>query len=223
MHLLVITLFSVLFSFSIHAAASDSSEWELEKEKEDIQLKIYTREISGSSLKEFKGEMIVEAKLTTLAALLLDSNAAPQWMHQCEKFEVIEQSDPRNAVIYFINAAPWPASDRDAVISSSMIQDPETLTLRVDIKALVDRLPKNDDYVRIPRMTGLWSFSLLSDGKVKVVYQVHAEPGGSLPAWLTNSVVVDTPYYTLRNMLKMLKLEKYQQADISFIDNGPIM
>jgi len=167
--------------------------------------------------------MIAETSLTALAALLLDSDAAPEWMHQCEKFEVIEQRNPQHAVVYFINAAPWPVSDRDAIISSIMSQDPETLTLRVDVKALVDRLPKNDGYVRISSMTGFWSFSLLSDGKVKVVYQAHAEPGGSLPSWLANSVVVDTPYNTLRNMLEMLKLEKYQQADISFVNNGPVI
>jgi len=204
------------FSFSTHAETSD---WELEKEEEDLQLKIYTREISGSSLKEFKGEMLVETQLTTLAALMLDSQAAPKWMHQCEKFEVVEQLDERNAITYFINGAPWPVSDRDAVVSSSMSQDPETLTMRIDVSVVADYLPIDDDYVRIPHMTGFWAFTPIAEGKVKIVYQVHADPGGSLPAWLANSVVVDTPYYTMSNLREMLKQEKYQQAEIPFIKN----
>lgn len=219
MRLLIVTLVSIFFTLSVHAA-SDISDWELEKEEEDIQLKIYTREISGSSLKEFKGEMISEAKISTIAALFLDSKAAPKWMHQCEKFEVIEQIDPKKAVIYFINGAPWPVSDRDAVISSKMSQNPETLVLRIDVEAVMDRLPENGDYVRIPRMKGFWSFTPMPEGKVNIVYQVHAEPGGSLPAWLANSVVVDTPYHTMSNMLEMLALEKYQQAEIPFIKNA---
>lgn len=218
MRLFVVTLLSLIFTLSAHAA-NDSSDWELETEEEDIQLKIFTREISGSNLKAFKGEMIVSAKLSSLASLLLDSNAAPDWMHQCEKFEIIEQLSPQNAVIYFINGAPWPVSDRDAVISTVMSQNPETLDLRIDVKALVDRLPEDEDYVRIPRMIGFWSFSPMSGGDVKVVYQVHAEPGGSLPAWLANSVVVDTPYHTLSNMRDMLVLEKYKQAELSFVKN----
>ncbi|OUS40868.1 hypothetical protein A9R00_03840 [Oleispira antarctica] len=200
---------------------ADNSDWVLEKEEQDIQLKIYTREVSGSSLREFKGVMIAETNLTTLAALLLDSNAAPQWMHQCEKFEIIEQIDPLNAVIYFVNGAPWPVSDRDAVISSSMLQDPETLTLQVSVDAITGRLPKDDDYVRIPRMTGSWTFNPLAGGKVEIIYQAHVEPGGSLPAWLANSVVVETPYHTMSNMLDMIKLTKYQQTDIPLIKNGP--
>lgn len=217
MRLLTVMILASLFSFSVHAA---NSEWELEKEEEDIQLKIFTREIEGSSLKEFKGEMLVETNLTTLAALLLDSQAAPQWMHQCEKFEVVEQLDPKNAVIYFINGAPWPVSDRDAVVASSMSQDPETLTMRINVEALTGRLPEDEDYVRIPRMSGHWSFEPSEGGKVLIRYQVHAEPGGSLPSWLANSVVVDTPYHTMSNMLDMLKLEKYQQAKIPFIKNA---
>ena len=217
MRLLTVMILASLFSFSAHAA---NSEWELEKEEDDIQLKIFTREIEGSSLKEFKGEMLVETNLTTLAALLLDGQAAPQWMHQCEKFEVIEQIDPKNAVVYFINGAPWPVSDRDAVVASSMSQDPETLIMRINVEALTGRLPEDEDYVRIPRMSGHWSFEPVEDGKVLIRYQAHAEPAGSLPSWLANSVVVDTPYHTMSNMLDMLKLEKYQQAKIPFIKNA---
>lgn len=217
MRLLTVMILASLFCFPVYA---ENSEWQLEKEEHDIQLKIFTREIEGSSLREFKGEMLVETQLTTLAALLLDGQAAPQWMHQCEKFEVVEQLDPKNAIIYFINGAPWPVSDRDAVVASSMSQDSETLTMRVTIEALTGRLPVDEDYVRIPRMSGHWLFEPLEDGKVLIRYQVHAEPGGSLPSWLANSVVVDTPYHTMSNMLDMLKLEKYQQADIPFIKNA---
>ena len=68
-------------------------------------------------------------------------------------------------------------------------------------------------------MSGFWSFTPVDNGKILVRYQVHAEPGGSLPSWLANSVVVDTPYYTMANMVEMLKKEKYQQAEISLIKN----
>lgn len=217
MRLLIAFLFSSLFFFSAHAK---DAGWDLEKEEEDLQLKIYTREVAGSNLREFKGEMTAKTTLSTLAALLLDDKSAPKWMHQCEKFEVVEQMDAQNAIIYFVNGAPWPVSDRDAVVSSSMIQDPETLVVRAEIFALTDRLPEDDDYVRIPKMKGFWSFTPKDNGEVFITYQVHAEPGGSLPAWLANSVVVDTPYNTMSNMLDMIKKEKYQTASIPFITNA---
>jgi hypothetical protein len=216
MHIFIVLLLSSLFSFS---AYSETTAWKLEKEEKDINLKIFTREIAGSNLKEFKGEMLVKTKLTTIAALLLDGQAAPQWMHQCEKFEVVEQIDDLTAVVYFINGAPWPVSDRDAVVMTVMSQDPETLVLKAELNVINDRLPEDDDYVRIPHMKGFWLFEPKDEGQVLVTYQVHANPGGSLPNWLANSVVVDTPYYTMSNMLDMLKLKKYQKADVLSIKN----
>lgn len=216
MRLLIALLFTTLFSINSQAA---TSEWELELEEDKAELKIYTRKIEGSSLKEFKGEMLVDTTLSTIVALMLDSDAAPKWMHQCEKFEVVERVEEHHLIIHFINGAPWPVSDRDAVVSSKMYQNPETLEVRIDVKALTDYLPEDDDFVRIPRMAGFWSFTPQAD-KVLVRYQVHAEPGGSLPAWLANSVVVDTPQYTMLNMLDMLELDKYKQAEISFIKNS---
>jgi len=216
MRLFIVLLLSSVFSFSAYA---ETSAWELEEEEKDINLKIFTREVAGSNLSEFKGEMLIETQMSTIAALLLDGQSAPKWMHQCEKFEVIEQIDPLTAVVYFINGAPWPVSDRDAVVKSVMSQDPESLVLKVDISVVDDLIPEDDDYVRIPQMKGFWLFEPKEAGQILVTYQVHANPGGSLPDWLANSVVVDTPYNTMSNMAKMLKKEKYTTAILPLIKN----
>jgi len=216
MRLFIVLLLSSVFSFSAYA---ETSAWELEEEEKDINLKIFTREVAGSNLSEFKGEMLIETQMSTIAALLLDGQSAPKWMHQCEKFEVIEQIDPLTAVVYFINGAPWPVSDRDAVVKSVMSQDPESLVLKVDISVVDDLIPEDDDYVRIPQMKGFWLFEPKEAGQILVTYQVHANPGGSLPDWLANSVVVDTPYNTMSNMAKMLMKEKYTTAILPLIKN----
>jgi hypothetical protein len=216
MRYLLTAFFTFFFALTSQA---DSSDWQLEKEDDDIGLKIYTRSVEGSNLKEFKGEMNVNARLTSLAMLLLDNKAAPEWMHNCEKFEVVENLGVNNSIFYLINSAPWPVSDRDAVFQSALVQDPETLTITATVESMPDRLPLDDDYIRIPTMKGGWTFSLNEDNSVKVVYQVHAEPGGSLPSWLANAVVVDTPYHTMNNMLKMLKKDKYAHAAAEFIQD----
>jgi len=214
MHYILTAFLTLLFSM---VSIAETSEWTLDKEDDEIGLKIYTRNVEGSNLKEFKGEMNVNARLSSLAALLLDNKSAPKWMHNCEKFEVVEQFEGHDAIFYLINSAPWPVSDRDAVLRSALVQDPETLTITADVKALPERLPEDDDYIRIPTMKGGWTFSPNEDKTVKVVYQVHAEPGGSLPAWLANAVVVDTPYHTMKNMLDMLKKDKYAHASVENI------
>ena len=54
--------------------------------------------------------------------------------------------------------------------------------------------------VRIPYLDGFWLLEKIDDNKTKVTYQVHADPGGTIPAWLANATAVNNPYETLRNM-----------------------
>ena len=43
----------------------------------------------------------------------------------------------------------------------------------------------------------------VDNGQVQVIYQVHNEPGGKIPSWLVNSIVITQPYNTLKNMKKL--------------------
>ena len=63
---------------------------------------------------------------------------------------------------------------------------------------------KNDDLIRITKADGYWSF-VPKDQGVVVTYQMHADPGGSIPKWLVNRAVVDTPYDTLNQLRDYLK------------------
>ena len=210
---------NILTCFFLSLPVFAENAWDLEKENEDLGIKVFTREVEGSDLKAFRGEMTIVTTLTAPIALIEDTTRAPEWMHNCGVVEIIENVAPGEAISYMITVAPWPVSDRDTVVHSKATQDPETLAVRVDVEARNNVFPENDDYIRITKMAGFWSFTPNADGKVDVVYQVHAEPNGGLPSWLANSVVVDTPYNTMKNMQQLLKADKYQKAELSFIRN----
>jgi hypothetical protein len=216
MRLFIVLLLLSFFSSPVY---SEAMTWELKKEEKDINLKIFTRDVDGFNFKEFKGEMLVKTQMTTIATLLLDTHASPEWMYRSEKLEVIEEIDELTAVMYLINTAPWPVDSRDGVVMLVISQDPESLILKAEINIVKDRLPEYDEYVRIPYMVGFWLFEPKDDGQILVTYQIHADPGGSLPDWVANSVVVETPYNTMSNMANMLKLKKYQQVKIFNIKN----
>lgn len=208
-------LVGLLFSY----VAIAENQWQLEKEDEERGIRVFTREVEGSDLKAFRGEMSFKTTLTAPVALIEDTKRAPEWMHNCGVVEIIDDIKPGEAISYMITKAPWPVSDRDTVVHSLATQDPKTLAVRVDVEARNDVFPANDDYIRITTMKGFWSFTPNSEGLVDIVYEVHAEPNGGLPSWLANSVVVDTPYNTMKNMQKLLTNDRYQSAELSFIKN----
>ena len=182
MRLLVCLILAIIMPSLTYAA---EAEWELKKENDELGLKVYTRSIEGSKLKEFKGEMTVEATLDSITALLLDGHSAPKWMHKCEKLEVLEERSKQEFIIYFVNGAPWPVSDRDAVVHTTMTQDPDSLVVtRRSRPCQKDWLTTMITFV-FPAMTGGWELIPVGENKVMIRYQVHAAPGGSLPAWFS--------------------------------------
>jgi hypothetical protein len=194
------------------------SPWELDKEDKDRGINVYTRDVDGSALREFKGTMTIKSSLTAFVALLNDVSRGVEWMHKCAHFEIVDQPKPYISYSYAINGAPWPVTDRDMYILSKVSQK-DDLTVTVSIESLPKFGAENDDYVRIQSMNGFWSFSPAQDGFVDVTYQILADPGGSLPSWVANMVVVDTPYYTLKAMQKIILEPKYQQATLNYISN----
>lgn len=217
----------VTFCLSLSLALStmaeqknESAGWNLAKEDNDLGIKVFTRKIAGSDLKEFRGEMTISSTLTAPVALIEDVDSADEWMHNCGGVDAIEyHRDRGEAVTYVITEAPWPVSDRDTVVHSQTNQDEASKVVTVSLIAQNDVMPVSDDYVRITKMNGFWSFTPAENGQIDVVYQVHAEPGGSIPSWLSNSIVVDTPYYTLKNMQKVIQDDDYQQAQRIYIQN----
>jgi len=57
----------------------------------------------------------------------------------------------------------------------------------------------------------------LGDGRIDVHYEVLAEPGGNIPAWLAQSKVVSVPYDTLMGLKERVKLPKYQGQTFTFL------
>lgn len=193
------------------------ADWELVKADENNQIRVYTRVTEHSALREFRGELHLQSTLSALVALIEDNKAGPQWIHQCRALEIIEQLSEHERLSYMVTDAPWPVTDRDSVIYSALSQDAVTRRVRIALQARNNVFAVDDAFVRITAMQGFWEFWPEDNGWIRVVYQVHADPAGDIPAWLANSVVVDAPYHTLKNMRKMVGRKPYVNARLSYI------
>ncbi len=193
--------------------------WELEAQDEDKNIQIFTRTVGDSPLKEFKGVTQIKASVNDFVALLQDSEVATNWMHNVIEFDVMESPSETENVIYTVNKTPWPVTNRDAYIRSEMTADANGVVTS-SITGAADYKEANDDYIRMPELKGAWVFTPKADGMVEVVYQVHANPGGSLPNWLVNAIVVETPMNTLSNLHNIIQDEKYQGQSFAFIEQA---
>ena len=178
--------------------------WLLAKDSDGI--KVYVRDVSNSRLREFRGEIALTTNPERVLEVLQDVPSFYKWMPDIVTAESLKVSDDER-YHYLENAAPWPVSHRDGVyhFTYSRSNDSGTTVTTVRVEAVPDYLPARAGKVRIPRADGYWKLVATADG-VDVTYQMHADPGGSIPSWLANQTVVDTPFNTLKGLRHYLQV-----------------
>lgn len=197
--------FSILFLIlNLLITPIFAQSWTLAKDKEGV--KVYTRKIEGWGIKEYKAEIVVKAKFSDVIATLKDVPSRYEWLHNTTEIREIERPNKDVVAIYTKVDAPWPVADRDNITRFSFSY-PSRQTARVDMTIIKShqKAPIYDGVVRIERLKGHWIIKDKSNGYIEIVQQCAAEPGGSLPDWLANSAVVDTPYQSMSKLKKYLE------------------
>lgn len=173
-----------------------AEDWKLAKDEDGI--KIYLSEVPGSKYKAYRGVTTINSDIAGLRALQEDVKGSCKWIHACAEQSLLKYEGAESWV-YTRFDMPWPVEARDSVLHVVSEQGADgSLTRKLDGQP--QYIPLDKDYTRVASLQGFWRFVPTADGKVEVTYQVHTEPGGSVPSWLANSFVVDAPFNTLSGL-----------------------
>lgn len=211
MKLLAIIISSSLLLTGI----STEKDWTLRKEQSGIQ--VYTAPVEGSDFRAFRAVMTIKSDLTSLVAALYDVENHYQWMPNISSSSLLANHSGQVLIAYTIAKAPWPVTDRDGVYEFRYTYQADDGSVIARISATPDKETIYKDKVRIEYAEGYWKFTPQSNGMVEVVYELHTDPNGSIPSWLANSVVVDTPLETMKGIREQSGKQQYQDQSFSFI------
>lgn len=211
----------LLWLLATVAAAADVGRapppWEHASDSQGI--KIWTRQIPGHPVKDFRALMTVDAPMATVVATLTDVNTFPQWFWMMNEARVLEGVALDDAYLYFSLKPIWPVSARDTVIRARVSQDPSTLAVSIDVHAEPGRIPPVKDHVRIPAMKSGWKLTPLSKTQTSLELVGHADPGGFIPLWLANMVVTVMPKETFKKLREHLADPRYRDAASMYAQN----
>ncbi len=204
--LLLFIMCVFLIAFSI-TGFSQTNVWKLvyEGTEDQATLKIYTRDIPGSPYKEFKGVSYSDIPFDIALKVIQDYNNYHKWYGMCNQLEAINVRNPKDIDMYFVLDLPV-VTDRDVVVKVESGWDETKGTAWVTLTSINDSSYKKDSgLVRMTSLKGRWDIIKKDDNHVEVIYQVHAELGGSLPAWVVNIAAKDQPLKTLKGVYKYSK------------------
>ena len=207
----IATLMMILLSYRSLALEND---WGKMHKKEGITCRY--RNVENSDYKEFRAEVVLNSNLNTVVAVLRDTKNWHKWSYCGKKAELLK-IEGNDVYQYIETEIPWPFPNRDLVYHCKYLQDSNNYNVRVDIEGLPDYVPEKKNIVRVQYTKGHWELIPLSENKVKVVFQMHIESGGNVPAWFANVASSESPFETLKNLRERVKLKQYHQQKFDFI------
>ena len=197
-------LFIIMFFFSLMLPCSVAAQsWDFIKEKDGI--KIYTRKEDGKSLKSFRGVTDINAPAEKIFALMEDVNNTDWWDKNLTQIKVLLYEKNKRAQYYFVYDLPWPVTDRDLCVDVTITIDPVTGERKITAVSLNDVIPERNDMVRIKDYRQTWTIIPAGNEMTHVVLEGFVDPAGSIPDWISNTLIIDSPFRTISGVRERME------------------
>lgn len=196
-------------------SGNQQDAWKLEKDKNGIR--VYSRHLQDSKLKEVKVTCELNATLSQLAAFVSDIDHYKDAVYRVADAYIVKRVSDREFYFYNETAMTWPVSNRDLVMHMVFQMDHTTRTLHIRGTNVSGMVPEKKGIVRTPHWHSLWTIHEINDNKLQVEYLFSVDPGGELPIWLVNSLIAVGPYQSFSNMEKVISRPYYQNRTFSFL------
>ncbi|MCX6244819.1 MAG: START domain-containing protein [Bacteroidetes bacterium] len=196
-NLLLFTFFLFVFN-DLFAQA-----WNFIKEEDGV--KLYTRKEDGSNLKSFKGIMDVTATMDKVTNLIGNVYNHNWWDENLREIKVLAYQKDKYFQYYLVYGVPWPFTDRDLCVEAQMTIDPVTGKRTIYATPLNNVIPEKHDVVRIKNYWQRWTVQPMENGVIRLTLEGFVDPGGNVPSWLYNMVIVDTPLKVMRRVKKFVQ------------------
>jgi len=184
--------------------SSGSGEWELELEKNGVE--VFSMKSPGSSVKQYKGVMQSDYSLNHLVAGLIENSTLDNCKNNipnCVDLQVLDEWDANlmsDTVLWKLELFP-PLKPREILIRSHVNQDEVTKVVSVDIYGAPNRIPRNENTVRLSYIQNKWVYTPVAEGQTQIEFYQDMNMGGLFPDFLLNLAGADETYKFLHDQL----------------------
>ena len=176
------------------AGVAHAEDWKVAKDEDGIKVSLI--EVPGSQYKAYQGVTLINAPVAKISSWQEDVAGACAWIYECKTQKLLKHEGDKSWTYTQFNT-PWPVTPRDSVLLVTTNKASDG-TLTRTLEGLPTYLPEEKGFVRVAQVKGFWKLVPKGANQTEVTYQVHTEPGGSVPSWLANKFVVDAPFNTLK-------------------------
>lgn len=190
-----LALFIILFSLSLLTNARTTT-WTLYQDSAGIR--IY-QQATSSGYAITRGTMEMQTSLKTLLAIMKDRSTCQQWLFSCKEGYLVKQYNLQQRLDYTVIDSPLWFADRDMYTFSSSHIDHQNKTVIIKLSGRENHDKGQEKRVRLKNLQGLWNLQQYTPNKVRVLYQIYANPQ-LMPSPLLDAYVAHSVFQTLKNL-----------------------
>lgn len=167
-------------------------------------VRVERKEIPGSDVFAFRGEITANIHIGKIIATFLDNKKRKDWVDRYEKSRSLGKPGPMEEIYWIAFALPFPVSNRDYVLHAVAVPEPEKGVFTANIKSVKHAgAPEYDGYVRATANGTFYRFEAVKgQERTKLYVEVHTDPKGMLPDSLINLIQKKWPSKTLSGLLR---------------------
>jgi hypothetical protein len=154
-------LCSLLSLTAITGCASDTKDWNLEKEESGISA--YSREVANHSINEVRGETKIKATVSQLVNLFMDLDKCELFSENCHLAKILNRKSDNEFDLYKMIKNPAPFSDRDVLLKVNVEKSSEG-TVLISYQDIKGNMAQDECCLRLKSDKGFWKFAPMSDG-----------------------------------------------------------
>lgn len=195
---------AILLAYQYGRAQEQATlNWQLVKDKDAV--KVYTATPKSGSLKYIKVEAVLNGTIPKFVDIFKNVPDQTQWVYKTKQAYILHSNTANDFLYYNETALPWPMSNRDVAIHMKIKED--SLHHQLVITSVGDptAIPQKENRVRVPCFEGNWTVRAVGANKLQVAYYLNIDPGGTIPAWISNLFITKGPYETFINLAKQLR------------------
>ena len=178
---------------------------------------VHARSIPNQIVREIKVEVQLNVPIEAMLTVLGDVETFPDWVPRLTKANWVMQPDPMGiSYVYIATKVPWPVKNRDMVIRTQISHDSTKREIYMLSDSAAEKLPITAGYVRIPTSRTLWTIRQIDSGSIEAVLTSHVDPGGQVPKWLANLVVVGGAERMVESLAATLANPKWLAPDYPY-------
>jgi len=209
----------LLITSPLNAGSFSSSEWQLGKQEDGIE--IYTRSVAGyaSTAREVKAVTYASVSPESCIALLTDYDSSSLWRSRIKELKILETIGENHWHMQVITDLPWPLRDRKIKATVQLTHNPENNSYVYQIESSPPNDKPSSTYTSglddDELFRGTYKFTPDGKGGSKVIYQILFVSPMRIPNWLMDVMIHQSFVGQLKQFKKLVTQPKYQVASQS--------